>query len=98
MPINRDYTHKQQQLRDAFGSSGVYRNGLLRLLFDNVCRVVCVHGDVLEVSNLTLDPNIAPQENHEVNRHDTIWAWDVDKNDWKMIDIHKVKNVKLLEE
>ncbi len=98
MPINRDYTHKQHQLREAFDSAGVHRNGLVKLLVDNICRIMSVYGNNIEVVNVTLDPIIAPQETHGVNRHDTIWAWDVDKNGWKQIDIHKVKSVKIVEE
>ncbi len=97
MPINRDYTYKQRQLRAAFDSAGIHRNGLMKLLFENTCRVVSVYGDTVEVVNVTLDPTIALQESHEVNRHDTIWAWDVDNSSWKQIDIHKVKSVKIVE-
>ena len=97
MPINRDYTYKQQQLRAAFDSAGVHRNGLIKLLFENTCRVASVYGNDVEVVNITLDSSIAPQESHGINRHDTIWAWDVDDLSWKQIDIHKVKSVKIVE-
>ena len=97
MVLNSDYTRKQLRHID-LGKSGLHRNGLVDKLREYVCVILSVHGgDTIKVKRCTLIssyiPNDAPP--NPPTLHDRIPAWEIDLEDWVVIDIHRMKSLKV---
>ncbi len=96
MVLNSDYTRKQRHID--LGKPGLHRNGLVKKLSEYVCVILSVHGgDTLVVRRCTLIPSYIPNDapSSPTIFHDRISAWEVDLEDWVVIDIHKMKSLKV---
>jgi len=94
LALNNDFTRDLGK----YGPAHIYRNKLIRLLLDNVCRVVCVcHGSPeANIHRVTLKPSIVdPSQEHKSGSYKELAVWDVDLSAWMLLDIHMVKNVEV---